>query len=108
MDWVSADVYSKFANSTLWNKLNSFYRRFDGKPFVIGEYSPWDSDPGGQFVAKLFNWVESHRRTRMAIYYRSVNTTNAFNIQFYPESQNVLQSVLNRERYMSVAPEYRR
>ena len=108
VDWVGADVYSKFANSTLWNKLNSFYRKFDGKPFVIGEYSPWDADPGGNFVSRLFDWVESHGRTRMAIYYRSVNPTNVFNIQFYPESQNVLQSVLNRGRYMSVAPEYKR
>ena len=108
VDWVGADVYSKFANSTLWNNLNSFYRRYDSKPFVIGEYSPWDADPGGAFVSKLFNWAEGHRRTRMLIYYRSVNTTNIFNLQFYPESQDVLRRILNRPRYMSVAPEYRR
>lgn len=108
VDWVGADVYSKFANATLWNNLNSFYKKFKGKPFVIGEYSPWDADPGGAFVSKLFSWAESHKRTRMLIYYRSVSTTNVFNLQFYPEAQNVLRNVLNGARYMSVAPEYRK
>lgn len=108
VDWVGADVYSKFANATLWSGLNSFYRRFDDKPFVIGEYAPWDADPGGRFVTRLFDWVESHERARMLIYYRSVNTTNEFNLQFYPEAMNALGGILNRPRYMSYAPEYRR
>ena len=108
VDWVGADVYSKYANSTLWSKLNWFYRKFDNKPFLIGEYAPWDADPGGAFTAKLFNWAESHKRTRMLIYYRSVNTTNEFNLQFYPDALGVLRNVLNRGRYMSVAPEYQR
>lgn len=108
VDWVGADVYAKFANATLWGKLNSFYRKFDGKPFVIGEYAPWDADPGGRFVTRLFDWAETHRRTRMLIYYRSVNATNEFNLQFYPDAMNALQGILNRARYMSFAPEYRR
>ena len=108
VDWVGADAYAKFSNSTLWNNLNRFYRRFDGKPFVIGEYAPWDADPGGAFVSKLFNWAEDRRRARMLIYYRSVSPTNEFNLQFYPDALSVVRKTLNRSRYMGVAPELKR
>jgi len=108
VDWVGADAYAKFANATLWNKLNSFYGRFGKKPFVIGEYAPWDTDPGGAFTDRLFDWARSHRRTKMLIYYRSVNATNIFNIGFYPEALDVLRDELNRTSFMPAAPEYRR
>ncbi len=29
VDWVGADAYAKFSNSTLWNNLNAFYRKYD-------------------------------------------------------------------------------
>ena len=107
VDWVGADAYAKFSNTTLWNNLNAFYRKYDSKPFVIGEYGPWDSDPGGAFVSRMFKWAKSHGRTRMLIYYRSVNTTNIFNLQFYPEAQDVLRSRLRKPEYMPIPPEYR-
>jgi hypothetical protein len=107
VDWVGADAYAKFSNSTLWNNLNSFYRKYDSKPFVIGEYGPWDSDPGGTFVNQMFSWAKSHGRTRMLIYYRSVSPTNIFNIQFYPDAQNVLRSRLRDHKLMPIPPEYR-
>lgn len=106
VDWVGADVYAKFSNSTLWNNLNAFYDKYDSKPFMIGEYAPWDSDPGGAFVKRLFDWAQSHRRTRMLVYFRSVNPTNVFNLQFYPEAMAALRDILDRSRYMSHPPEY--
>jgi len=108
VDWVGADAYAKFANTTLWSKLGSFYRRFDSKPFVIGEYAPWDGDPGGAFTDRIFDWAHEHRRTRMLIYYRSVNPTNIFNIGFYPDALGVLRDALNRPEFMAVPPEYDR
>ena len=108
VDWVGADAYAKFANATLWNKLNWFYRKFEKKPFVIGEYAPWDSDPGGAFTDRMFDWARQHRRAKMLIYYRSVNATNIFNIGFYPEALDVLSGALNSPGFMPVAPEYRR
>ena len=108
VDWVGADAYAKYANATLWNNLESFYRRFDDKPFVIGEYGPWDGDPGGVFTSHLFDWARQHRRTRMLIYYRSVSTTNVFNLIFYPDALNVLRNLLNGNRFAAVPPEYRK
>ncbi len=107
VDWVGADAYAKFSNSTLWNNLNAFYRKYDSKPFVIGEYGPWDSDPIGAFMNQMHNWARSHGRTRMLIYYRSVSPTNIFNIQFYPAAQNALRSQLQNSEFMPVPPEYR-
>jgi len=106
VDWVGADAYAKFSNATLWRKLGSFYRRYDSKPFVIGEYGPWDGDPGGAFTDRMFDWVRSHRRARMLIYYRSVNATNIFNIDFYPSALSVVRQALNGQRFMPFAPEY--
>lgn len=108
VDWVGADAYAKFSNSTLWNNLDAFYRKFDNKPFVIGEYGPWDSDPNGAFTRQMFNWAQSHGRTRMLIYFRSVNPTNIFNIQFYPGAQSVLRSELDGNAFLRLPPEYRK
>ena len=107
VDWVGADAYAKFSNSTLWNNLNGFYRKFDNKPFVIGEYGPWDSDPGGAFMTQMYNWAQSHGRARMLLYYRSVSPTNIFNIQFYPASLDVMRSRIDDAKYMPIPPEYR-
>jgi hypothetical protein len=107
VDWVGADAYAKFANTTLWNNLNSFYRKYDSHPFVIGEYGPWDSDPGGAFVNQMFNWAQSHGRTRMLIYYRSVSPTNIFNIQFYPGALDVLRQKIAGGAFAPLPPEYK-
>jgi hypothetical protein len=107
VDWVGADAYAKYSNATLWNNLNSFYRRYDSKPFVIGEYGPWDSDPNGAFVNQMFKWARSHGRARMLIYYRSVSPTNIFNLQFYPAAQDALRSQLKHHKLMPIPPEYR-
>lgn len=108
VDWVGADAYAKYSNATLWRALNAFYRRYNDHPFVIGEYSPWDNDRRGAFVKRLFRWARQHARTRMLIYYRSVNPWNRFNIQFYPGAQDTLIDELNSPLFTPKAPEYLR
>jgi hypothetical protein len=107
VDWVGADAYAKFANSTLWNNLNSFYRKYDNHPFVIGEYGPWDSDPNGAFTNAMFNWGQSNGRTRMLLYYRDVSATNVFNLQFYPDALNVLRQEIAGNEFVPIPAEYR-
>jgi hypothetical protein len=107
VDWVGADAYAKFANTTLWNNLNSFYRKFNDHPFVIGEYGPWDSDPNGTFTNAMFNWAETHNRAAMLLYYRDVNATNVFNIQHYPDALDVLRAKIAQDEFVPIPAEYR-
>jgi len=107
VDWVGADAYAKFANSTLWNNLEAFYRKYDNHPFVIGEYGPWDADPGGAFTNAMFNWGESHNRTAMLLYYRDVNATNIFNLQHYPDALDVLRQKIASDEFIAIPAEYR-
>ncbi|HEY8465670.1 MAG TPA: hypothetical protein VIL04_02580 [Solirubrobacterales bacterium] len=107
VDWVGTDIYAKYANGTAWRALNRFYRTYRKKPFLIGEYAPWDADPGGAFVKRLFSWARKHPRARMLIYYRSVNPFNEFNIGFYPDARETLREELAKPRYAPYPPEYR-
>lgn len=107
VDWVGTDIYAKYANRTAWRALNRFYRSYRKKPFLIGEYAPWDADPGDRFVKRLFRWARTHKRTRMLIYYRSVNPFNEFNIGFYPDARDALRRELAKPRYAPYPPEYR-
>jgi hypothetical protein len=105
VDWVGADIFSHWANTTAWSKLSWFYNHYDRWPLVIGEYSPWDNDVSGAFVRKLFSWAVQHGRTRMLLYYRSVDKQNSFNLQFYPGAELALQNILNNTtRYLPFAP----
>lgn len=107
VDWVGTDVYARYANRTAWRALGRFYRKYRGKPFLIGEYAPWDADPGGAFVRRLFSWARKHPRTRMLVYYRSVNAFNKFNIGFFPDAREALRAELAKPRYAPYPPEYR-
>lgn len=102
VDWVGADIFSKF--QTAFDDLQAFYRRYDNNPFVIGEYSPWDGDPGGGFTRKLLTWAEHHGRVRMLIYYRSVTADNEYAINRYPAAKSVLRHRLNGGRWDAFAP----
>jgi hypothetical protein len=102
VDWVGFDIYSKFAGA--FDDDRAFFERYRHKPFVIGEYGPWDNDYSGAFTRALFDWIESHDRVKMALYYRDVTTTNPYNVQYYPGAQAVLQSRLNDARWVKFAP----
>jgi hypothetical protein len=100
VDWVGADIYGKFPNFT---GLEGFYRDFKRKPFVIGEWSPWDSDDPG-FVDQLFRWVETHRRAKMLIYFQGFGDPNPFQIQIYPKSAEAMRHQMRGPRFVDSAP----
>jgi hypothetical protein len=100
VDWVGADIYSKFATPGVRAALTSFYRAHPGLPFVIPEYSPWNGDPGGAFVRWLFRWSQTHSRVRMLIYYRSVHPGTIYDINNYPDARHALRQILNEPRWV--------
>ena len=104
VDWVGTDVYSKFSNSTLWTNLRSFFDRYDGFPFMLAEYGAWDNDYDGSFTRRIHRWARDHRRVRALVYYRSVNTDNIFNLQYYDGARHSLRRILNLDRYAPFAP----
>ena len=100
VDWVGADIYGKFPN---FDGLERFYRKRKNFPFMIGEWSPWDSDNPG-FVNRLHEWAESHKRTKMLVYFQGFGDNNPFMIQRYPASESALRGQLNNRRYARFAP----
>jgi hypothetical protein len=103
VDWVGADIYSKF-ESFGFSHLEPFYRRWRGRPFVIGEYSPWDNDYDGSFVDRLFAWAREHRRTRMLLYYQGFAPDDPHEVQHYSGARSALRRILDRRRYDPWAP----
>jgi hypothetical protein len=106
VDWVGADIYSKYAGAA-FPALQSFYRRYNNYPFMIGEYSPWDNDFNGAFTQQLFNWARSHGRVRMLIYYRSVTADNPYYISHFPTARSIMRSQLNKKAFDQYAPQAR-
>jgi hypothetical protein len=102
VDWVGFDIYAKFAGA--FDDDRSFFEHYPNKPFVIGEYGPWDNDYSGAFTRTLFDWIEAHDRVKMALYYRDVTTTNPYNVQFYPGAREVLRNRLADDRWIEYAP----
>ncbi|MEK6327574.1 MAG: hypothetical protein AABM66_08645 [Actinomycetota bacterium] len=107
VDWVGADIYSAYASPGVWAAFKRFYRKWRRWPFVVGEYSPWDNDYRGRFTRKLFKFALRHGRTRMLIYYRSVNPETPFDIDNFPRAKRVLRRMLNRRRFAPYAPDLR-
>jgi hypothetical protein len=105
VDWVGADIFSKF--QTAFDDLVAFQRRYDNFPFVVGEYSPWDGDPGGTFTKRLLSWAERHKRVRAMIYYRSTTAGSIYDINHYDAARKALRHHLNRPRWRSYAPKTR-
>jgi hypothetical protein len=105
VDWVGADIYSKYASA--FDDLIRFQRRYRGFPFVIGEYSPWDNDFSGSFTRRLHRWARGKPRVRMLIYYRSVTADNPFYITHYPGAKRALRTSLNKRRFDEFGPRTR-
>jgi hypothetical protein len=109
VDWIGADIYSKFATPGVWSAFRHFYRTWRDPrqhhwPFVVGEYSPWDNDYRGAFTRRLLDWALKHRRARALIYYRSTFPNNEFDINHWPRARAILRRELNRPRFMEYAP----
>jgi len=113
VDWIGADIYSKFATPSVWSAFKSFYSHWGNPkrhhwPFVVGEYSPWDNDYRGTFTRRLLDWALEHRRVRALLYYRSVTANNPFDINHWPQARMVLRHKLNHRRFAEFAPGTRR
>jgi hypothetical protein len=104
VDWVGADIYSKFASPGIRAALSRFYSKYKKFPFAIGEYSPWNNDRNGSFVRWLFKWARQHGRTRMLVYYRSVFEGSPFDISRFPAAERVLRHELRSKRFMQYPP----
>jgi hypothetical protein len=104
VDWVGADIYGKYPN---FSGLNGFYKHYRKKPFVIGEWGPWDVD-NPAFTRHLFRWVEKHNRAKMAIYYQGFGPGNPYQIRHYPASKKAMRRELKGRRWVSRAPDSRR
>ncbi len=102
VDWVGVDIFSKY--SSAFDNMQAFFNRYDRYPFMIGEWSPWDGDPGGDFTNRLLNWAESHRRVRMMVYYRSVSVNSTYDIDNYPAAKLKLRKHLNKGTWDEYAP----
>lgn len=103
VDWVGVDIYGKYPN---FAGLDAIYKQYSKRPFLIGEWSPWDRDDPA-FVQTLFNWIEHHKRTRMAVYYQGFGEAedNPFEVTDYPHAQTTLKHILNQSKYAPFAPE---
>jgi hypothetical protein len=99
VDWVGADIYGKFPNFT---GLDGFYDAYKRKPFVIGEWSPWDYD-NPSYTEQLFHWVEHHRRAKMMVYFQGFGDPNPFQIQGYPASAEMMRKQMRNPRYIDRA-----
>lgn len=99
VDWIGADIYGQFPN---FSGLNGFYDAYKRKPFVIGEWSPWDYD-NPVFTKSLFRWVESHDRAKMMVYFQGFGDPNPFQIEAYPESERVMRRQMRGDRYLDRA-----
>ncbi len=107
VDWVGADIFSKFATPGIWSAFKRFYRHWRHYPFVVGEYSPWDNDYRARFTHKLFRWARHHHRVRMLIYYRSVAPNTLYDINHWPRARRVIRHQLNKHRFAPYAPHIR-
>lgn len=104
VDWVAADIYSKFATPGVRTALRRFVRHYSGFPVAIGEYGAWDNDYQGKFTNWLFHFARRHRRLRMLVYYRSTTARNEYSISNYPGARHKLRRILNAHRFMAYAP----
>lgn len=113
VDWIGADIYSKFATPSIWSAFRRFYSRWGNPerhhwPFVVGEYSPWDNDYRGTFTRRLLDFALDHRRVKALVYYRSVSAGNPFDINHWPAARAVIERRLGRHRFAQYAPGTRR
>jgi hypothetical protein len=95
VDWVGTDFYSRFPN---FHWLEDFYRDFPGKPFAFGEWALWGADDPG-FVGRLFAFIGSHPRVKMALYNQGALTNGPFRLSRYPRSRAAIRKALTHPRY---------
>lgn len=104
VDWVGVDIYAKYPN---FAGMRRVYKSYRGKPFLIGEWSPWDYDSPG-FVNQLFGFARRHERVRMLVYYQGFEANDPHRIWHYPSARTALRRELNGNGIKQYAPGSRR
>lgn len=104
VDWVGVDIYAKYPN---FAGMERIYRSYPGKPFVVGEWSPWDYDSPG-FVHQLFGFAKRHPRVRLTTYYQGFEPSDPHRIWHYPSALTALRRELDRNTIKQYAPGSRR
>ncbi len=99
VDWAGTDFYAGYAD---WKSLNGVYKRFKGKPFAITE---WGVEAGDDpdFVSRLFQWVKTHPRAKMMVYYQDFGSSSSYRIQNWSASLSVLRDRLHSPLFPSYA-----
>jgi hypothetical protein len=100
VDWVGVDIYARYPN---FAGMKRIYRTYKGKPFVIGEWSPWNYDSPG-FVHQLFGFAKRHDRVRMLVYYQGFASSDPHRIWHYPRARTALRRELNHNGVKQYAP----
>lgn len=95
VDWIGGDVYGKFPSLA---GLKSIKRTFPRRPFMVAEWSPWNTDDPS-FTNDLLGW--SSRNAKMVVYYQGFGEAkdNKFEITDYPLSEKALHDWMDRKPY---------
>jgi hypothetical protein len=104
VDWVGADMYSRFENFAGFDRFlkNGHWKHL---PFVVGEYAPWGEDDR-PFILSMFRWVREHPRARMLAYYQDFGPDggNPFRLQNFPNARKRVAIELDRNYVRAFAP----
>lgn len=102
VDWIGTDFFSLFPNFT---GLQRFYSDHPGKPFAFGEWALWNGDDAG-WVHRLFSFISSHPRVRMALYNQGARTNGPFRLSRYPNARREIRRLLAAPRFLGYTPEW--
>lgn len=102
VDWVGTTWYSPYRASSA---MDAFYRYplWRRKPFAFAEWGVWGADVPG-FVTQFFDFMKSHPRVRMAVYYQSAELRPEFRLSTHPASRAALRRAVRWPRLTGVAP----
>jgi len=103
VDWVGTSFYSRFPN---WTGLETFYKTWAAgkrKPFAVAEWAMWGADTPS-FAGRLFDWIASHKRTKMVQYNQGNPSPGTFRLENYPASARVIKQRLAHKRFLTRAP----
>ena len=102
VDWVGTDFYSLYPN---FSGLQRFYSEHPGKPFAFGEWALWNGDDAG-WVSRLFSFISSHRRVRMALYNQGERENGPSRLSRYPSSRREIKRLIASPRFLAYTPEW--
>jgi hypothetical protein len=85
VDVVGNDLYDIRFNAE-WEANEKLYAAHPTKPYGIGEWGLWGIDDPA-FVRRMANFVKTHRRVQVIVFYKSQRTSTTFDIGWKPRSR---------------------